>query len=147
MSQDEHASVISEVLGVVKKTHHIVTHKLDYNELIRPFEVRPTAIPSSGILSDVNNFAPESGFFWDVTRITVQTFTNGTVAVYRRSIQDTELVTFTQAGSYWFQDHNLLVISREQALVFQATNLTGTAYVSCEGFSVHNSIMGEYLKG
>lgn len=147
MSQDEHASVIQEMFGVVKKTHHIVTHKPNWNDLIRPFETRPVAIPSSNLLSDANNFAPESGYIWDVTRISIQGFSAGSCSYFRRSAQDTELGTFSNAGTVWFQDHNLLVHSREQLLVFTATGLTGTALVSCEGFSVHQSILGEYLKG
>lgn len=146
-SPPDHGPLIDEILGITKKTHHHLTHHPDYNELIRPFEVRPTAIPASNLLSDVNNFAPESEYIWDVTRISAQTFSAGSVSVFRRSAADTALLTFAAAGTQWFQDHNLLVTSKSNLLVFTATGLTGVAYVSCEGFSVHKSILGKYLMG
>lgn len=142
---DEHTSVIQEILGVAKKTHHIVSHKPDYNELIRPFRVKALAIPASNILDDVNNLAPEKFFVWDVFRVSIQGFSAGSVAMYYNSAQDDEIANFTQAGSFFFNTGNVFVRDRGESLVFQATGLTGTAYVSMSGLSIHQSILGKYL--
>lgn len=148
MSHLDVESKIDEILGITKKSHHHITKpKPNYNELVKWFEVRPMAIPASNLLSDANNFAPEKGFIWDITRVGAQGFTVGSVSIFRRSQADVQLGSFTSAGNIYYQDHNLIINSRTNLLVFTGTNLTGTAFVSCEGFSVHESVWAKYIMG
>src|SRR6185437_6126850 len=144
-SHPDHTPILEEILELGKKNHHHLTHKRDYNDLVRPFRIRNYAIPASGILDDVNVFAPEKGFIWDIARITVDTFTSGSVNAYHGSIADDQILTFTQQGSFFFNLHTLLVRDRVERLVFQAMGITGTAYISLFGYSVAESFFGEWL--
>jgi hypothetical protein len=131
------------------RQHHDKAKK-DYtdaelNYLIKPFDVEPTLIPANNILRDPNNFAPEKDFIWDILRVSGQVFSAGTVSVYLGAITETELFVINPAGSYWFGDHQLLATGKNKTLVFQAAGLSGNAYVSCSGISIHRHILGRYL--
>lgn len=147
VNEDENG--IAEWFKHHHKTFHSNTHSNDdLNKLIVPFRIKATAIPASNLLSDPRIFAPEPDYIWDIMRLTAQTFTAGNVVAYHNSPQDDQIVQWTgQAGSYWFENHSLLVTDRSDALVFQGTSLTGTAYISAAGLSVHKSIIGKYLLG
>lgn len=126
-----------------KRQHHTPD---DLNQLIKPFEVLPTVIPASGILNDPRLFAPEPEFIWSVMRISAQTFTGGTIGVYKGTAQDTQLVTFGSAGSYWFNNQSLFVFDKNRPLTFQVlTSLTGNAYIGVEGISIHKTLIGKWL--
>lgn len=148
MSHLDVESKIDEILGITKKSHHHITKpKPDYNELVRWDRVRGMAIPASNLLDDVNVFAPEKFFFWDIKRITVQGFSAGSVACYYESITGDEIFNFTSAGTYLPEDKSIVIRTRIERPVFQATGLSGTAIVSMSYISVHASIWGKYLAG
>jgi hypothetical protein len=127
---------------------HVDKHErtdADWNYLIKPFEIEPTLIPGSNVLRDPNNFAPEKDFVWDIFSITAQTFTAGSVTTYMGSLNGRELVVFNPAGTYWFDSKQILCTGKNKSLVFQAANLTGSAYVSCAGISVHRDVLARYI--
>lgn len=138
---------ITELIGHARhfRKHHR-THE-DYNSLVKPLEMKPIAIPASGILNDANNFAPEKGYIWVIMRITAGGFTAGSVTAYKGTAQDTFLTTFSAAGTTWLEEKALFITDRGRPITFTATGITGTAMVSVEGLSIHQSILGKYLAG
>lgn len=123
--------------------HEYTDHELNY--LVKPFDIEPTLIPANNILRDPNNFAPEKDFIWDVLNVTGQGFTVGSVTVYLGALTSKQLFVINPAGSYWFDQHQILCTGKNKSLVFQSANLTGSAYVSATGISVHRHILGRYL--
>jgi hypothetical protein len=128
-----------------EKLHHSDHSDTDYNVLIKDFKVQMVAIPASNLLQDARVFSPEPYFIWDILRVTIQGFSGGTVTLYQQSTQADELVVFSNAGSYWFNPHTVITHGPTDMPVFQSASLTGTAYVTVSGLSVHQSIWGRYL--
>lgn len=104
-------------------------------------------IPASNFLDDARSFLPEPGYFWDIGRITVQGFTQGSVAVYYNSIYDEEIFNFTTAGTYLPDKMNVPTFGPATRLVFQATSLTGTAVVSISYLSIKIEKLAKYVMG
>jgi hypothetical protein len=117
----------------------------DLNQLIRPERVKPYLIPASGLLDDSRTFSPEQEFIWDITRITAQGFSAGTVTTYYTSVGDEQLFEFTEAGTYLPGPKQVFVWDQTTRLVFQSAGLTGSAFVSIAYISVHYSKIADYL--
>ncbi len=147
-TQTDHGDILAEILHHIKKHagHHIPNS--DLNELIKPFYVPQMQIPASGLLDDVNNFAPERGFVWDVMRVTASGYTTGTVAMFTGSTENEQILNFTNPGSFFFNEKNFMVLERVGRPVFLLTGSpTTNPYISMFGISIHMSLFGKYLLG
>lgn len=144
----DHGDILKEILDHIKKhsKHHVPN--ADLNELIKPFYVPQMQIPASGLLDDVNNFAPERNFVWDVMRVTASGYTTGAVAMFTGSIENDQILNFVNPGSVFFNEHNFMVLERVGRPVFLLTGSpTTNPYISMFGISVHVSLLGKYLLG
>jgi|SRR6185437_348034 len=147
-SHPDYGPILDEILEMGKKTHHHLKHSHeDLNELIKPFYVPQMQIPASGLLDDVNNFAPERNFVWDVMRVTASGFTSGTVQMYVSNTEGDQILNFPNAGSFFFNEHNFMVLERVRRPVFQLTGTNVNPFIGLEGISIHKSLLGKYLLG
>ena len=118
---------------------------IEWHDSIRPERVEPYQIPASNILDDVRRFSPPQFYIYDVTRLTAQGFSAGSVAVYIANTGE-QIASFTQAGTLYFNPGgDPFITGQQDRLVFTATGLTGIASVSMGYIKVPYDAIGQYL--
>jgi hypothetical protein len=123
-----------------------------------PFNLPPgllTATSVGSFLDLPQQFGPPSGWFWDITSISVTGFTAGAIAVTRNAPAVTAaggasaiepIAAFAAAGTVNFPQKGMPLLDGSERLVFCVTGaLTGTAQVSGAVIAVPAERISEYL--
>lgn len=126
-------------------------------QLIRPIPLIPVPqITSTNGTADYPELcSPRTGWWWDVHRVTVNTFSAGTVNLYLTAggsgggtggaLADTNQVyAFTTKGTLTFGKGQLLVPASLR-LVFSAAGITGNASPAIGVTEIHQSALADYL--
>lgn len=125
---------------------------------ILPFNLPPglLTVTTVGAYLDLPHmFGPRTGYFWDITALSAQGFTAGTIGVSKNA----PLVTaagnpwaiepvgaFTQAGVITFPQKGMPLLDASERLVFTVTSaLTGSCQVSGQVVCVPAERIDEYL--
>lgn len=122
-----------------------------YNALAQAIRVIPH-IPvgqitsTNGSLNQPELTGPRSGFAWEVRRVTVSTFTAGSVQTFIDSKDGPQnaVLPFAQAGVNYPGSGNL-ILENGHWLVFAATTITGNADISLGVIEIDQRWLGAYL--
>lgn len=151
------ADVDEAVLGELQRCHKechepaSTSRKLRAEQLylIQKFYTKFTAVaPPIGVTIDMpQTFGPESFYNWDVRRITVTTFTAGTVNMYQDRASDDNLEwIFTVGAPVQIYSGSSLGLEEGERLVFvPETGFTGNLTISIRGYQVPRLLWAEYL--
>lgn len=107
-----------------------------------------TNAPSVGqLIDDPQTFGPESFYCWDIRRVTVTTFTAGTVNMYQDRVSDDNLEwIFQQTAPVQVYSGSSLGLEEGERLVFvPQTGFTGGLTISIRGYQVPRLLWAEYL--
>jgi predicted phage tail protein len=116
-------------------------------QLVHPFKVStiPMTITSNaGTLNVPNMLGPQTGYYWDVKRITATGFSAGTVTVTLGAGGGETLTIISAAGSLLLGKAHIL-LSGSDNLYFTAASITGTVAISLAGIEIAAPVIGEYL--
>lgn len=99
----------------------------------------------AGTINVPDLLGPHDGYYWDVRRVTVASFTAGTVTAYLNYVADAnQLFTYTQPGTLVFGSGSL-ILSDTDALVFTGSGITGNVTISGQAINVPSSLLSDYL--
>jgi hypothetical protein len=100
---------------------------------------------TNGTLNQPELAGPKSGWAWEVRRVTVNTFTAGTVQCYIQGNAPQNLVLpFAQSGVNYPGSGNL-ILQNGDWLVFAATTITGNADISLGVIEIDQRWLAAYL--
>jgi hypothetical protein len=106
--------------------------------------VCPPITAATSTLDVIDLMGPRQGKVWDIRRISVATFTGGTVTVYKGAAADmNQQFTFLQAGN-WGPDFLMLQPGDRLVMVSNAA-FTGSATVSFSGVELDSWLLPDYL--
>jgi hypothetical protein len=115
-------------------------------EPVFEFDIPGGLIQGSGTFSSPMAHGPRLGYVWDIVRLTVASFTAGTVSVYNSAAVDSQLIdVFAAAGSH-FYGHRQHLIEPNQWLVWVAAGITGNVTITGRAVMVPMSRYDEYVK-
>jgi hypothetical protein len=98
----------------------------------------------AGVLNVPDLLGPHDGYYWDVRILAAQSFTAGTVTVYKNFQADENYRgTFTSAGLLMYSGS--LMLTDSDALVFVAAGITGQVTISGEAYNIPRRLVGRYL--
>lgn len=109
-----------------------------------PISLTGSAPNLTGTLNQPTLFGPRTGMMWDVKRITATGYTTGSVNVYLNSTSGDQVLSFPSVGNNLMGKAQLL-LQPNDALVFNATGITGTVAIQIAGIELAASCLGDYL--
>jgi hypothetical protein len=113
-----------------------------YESMILDIDAWPLPLAGSGV---IDWQIPQDGWIWDIRRLTVASFTAGTVTVYKNGQTDANVVcVFTSAGSFFFNP-NTLCLRPHDHLYFVATGIVGSVTPSVAAVKVRRDLWARYL--
>jgi hypothetical protein len=125
------AEINAQVGRVAAMLERQAQRQLDLQQAIQHIDQIPVPqITSTNGSADYPELlGPRTGFAWDVRRLTVATFTAGSVNVYVDGQDDTDLrLVFPQAGTYTL--NGSIILEANHRLIFAASAITGNASIS-----------------
>lgn len=97
----------------------------------------------AGTLQQKDLYGPKTGYWWDVRSIQLRGFTAGTVTVFRNSTIGETVAQAAAIGEFTWSAQR--VLAPEDQLIFQATGITGSVFVTGAAIEVATEWLPEYL--
>ncbi len=141
--QDEYIEDEPQVYDGAAVPVHVINQAAHSREgMILDADAWPNSLAASGT---IDWQVPQDGWIWDIRRLTVASFSAGSVTVYKNGITDANIVcVFTSAGSIFFTP-NTVCLRPHDHLFFVAANIVGAVTPSLSAVKVRRDLWAEYL--